>query len=139
MKPPDDDRLVQFLKDHNPCPPSPAMDHEAALMAIIEAQDSGRNPRLRPKKLIWLLPTAIAAGFTVMWSQYKPAISPPEIAENPSAAVLVQSGSTADQELASFLEESWSSSLGEHLYVEDDLSYGYSDFAVEAVSNTTVP
>ena len=136
----DDDRLVRFLKDYEPCPPSPALDHEAALMAIIEARNGGRNPRHRSKKLIWLLPTAIAAGLTVMWGQYKPAVSPPEVADNlalPTALVLT--GVTADQELEAFLEESWSNSLGEHLYTEENLSYGYSNFAVEAVSNTTVP
>lgn len=135
MKPSDDDRLVRFLKDYEPCPPSPVPDHEAALMAILEARNGGRNPRHRSKKLIWLLPTAIAAGFTVMWSQYKPPVSPPEVADNlPTALVLT--GATTDQELGSFLEESWSNSLGEHLYTEDNLSYGYSNFAVEAVSNT---
>lgn len=138
MNPSDDDRLVRFLKDYQPCPPSPELDHEATLMAIIEARNGGRNPRNRSNKLIWLLPTAIAAGFTVMWSQYKPVDAPPEVADNltlPTALVLT--GETADQELEAFLEESWSNSLGEHLYIEDDFSYGYPNFAVEAVSVTT--
>ncbi|MEL6383961.1 MAG: hypothetical protein AAFQ89_16215 [Cyanobacteria bacterium J06626_18] len=71
--PPDDDRLVEFLRRHRPEPPNPSPDLEDQLMVTVEAEGSSRKrvghsrcdrPTRRPYR--WTIP-AIAASALLAW------------------------------------------------------------------------
>ncbi|MGB2925161.1 MAG: hypothetical protein WBB82_07655 [Limnothrix sp.] len=134
MKCPDDENLIRFLKTHQPQPPLASEDSEAALMALLGTQSNvvATVQSHRKSKVIWLgIPTAIAAGLTLAWGQFKP-IQTPEIAEqttpSPAALISVESppgSKIADEELATFLETSWSNGLSNEAFYTESHEYGY--------------
>ncbi len=61
-RPPEDDRLVRFLKDNTPTAPPADRGLEDRILSATH-----RPPRRR----LWLVPTAIAAGLLVAWGSYR--------------------------------------------------------------------
>lgn len=68
MLPQNDDTLVDFLRQHRPSVPSPALDLEAEIMAAV-AQEPNFAPPVQRRQL-WLVPPAIAAGLLISWAGY---------------------------------------------------------------------
>ncbi|BAW97218.1 hypothetical protein NIES970_21670 [[Synechococcus] sp. NIES-970] len=136
MKRRDHDQLIRFLKDHEPWGPPPPLDHTEDLLEKIEQEQFAlaKQPS-HPKKMkeVWWLSAVAVAGFLMaighrQFSQNLATISDQTL---PTAA-LIQPQAIADQNLDNFIEESWSRSIGEHLYHEDELSQGYVDFVVNS-------
>lgn len=131
MKSNRDESLVNFLKQHQPNPPTAPPDAEDALFALIEADTTptrSRSPKRKPKsnkKVIWLIPTAIAAGLTLMWGRYKNDVLSPELADQnpPSVFTANQSDPTADENLEVYLETTWGDPFGDSELMDDDLGY----------------
>jgi hypothetical protein len=135
MKFSEDDRFIQFLQLHQPKPPPATEDREAALMLLLEthAQQSPPKPR-SIVRMIWLVPTAIAAGMTVLWSQYKPFVLIPEFAQGSGFTSFVNTESIAPTEegLEAYLTTSWSNVVEPRSYAEIEL-YGYTEMLAETV------
>lgn len=135
MKFSEDDQFIQFLQTHQPQAPPATGDGEAALMALLEThpQQSPRKSRSMAK-VIWLVPTAIAAGVTILWSQYKPSVPTPEFVQEPGSAAFVSNEGMMpmDEELETFLETSWSNAIEPSSYGGVEL-YGYSEMFVETM------
>lgn len=87
-----DQAFVQFLKKYQPMPPSPSRDLEKRVMSCIQSQPQSFSVDQR----LWMIPTAIAAGFCLLWggSQW--------LKPSPQLAHTEQS-----QEVATFLADNW--------------------------------
>ncbi|MGF1482690.1 MAG: hypothetical protein ACFB4I_24985 [Cyanophyceae cyanobacterium] len=67
MKHPDDERLIHFLQQHRPVPPSGKHNQEEQLMALVER-------RTKPRLSRWIVPGAIATS--LLWGGAR-FLSPP--------------------------------------------------------------
>ena len=130
MKSNNDEPLINFLKQHEPVPPPAPMDSEDALMALIADQAPSSRPRPRKKsKVIWLIPTAIAAGMAIMWGRYQSSILSPSIADDdllpPVITAIDASTDSPDSEenLGAYLESAWSDPLADPEMSDDYLGY----------------
>ena len=131
MKSNRDESLVNFLKQNQPIPPAASPNAEDALFALIDADMTpARSPKLKRKnkKVIWLIPTAIAAGLTIMWGRYQSDVLSPQLVEQdqePPVLTADQSDLSADEDLEAYLETAWGDPL-----TDSDLSggdFGYAE------------
>jgi hypothetical protein len=88
--PPEDDRLVQFLRQHRAAPPPAEADLERRIMAAVEAESSSTRRAGRPRYHRWTIP-ALAASLLLTWVALRPT-APPE---------------TEVADLDTFLAETW--------------------------------
>ena len=127
MKSNNDEPLVNFLKQHEPLPPPAPPDAEDSLMALIAEQDPISRPRPRKKsKVIWLIPTAIAAGMTIMWGRYQSQILSPGIADEdliPPVITAIDAGTDSEDNLETYLESAWSDPMADPEMSDDYLGY----------------
>jgi hypothetical protein len=93
--PPDDDRLVEFLRQHKGTPPPAAPNLEVKLLQSLKT-----NPRQPAWYQRWqIAPPAIAAGLLVAWSSYH---------------LLVATVEPIDSvPLEAFMESNWNGVVGE--------------------------
>ncbi|AFY64928.1 hypothetical protein [Geitlerinema sp. PCC 7407] len=94
----EDPRLRTFLRRHRPVAPPAAADLEERLMEAIATEPSPPVLRCLPQRWLWVVPTAIAAGVTLLWGSDR-LWSPPPLPETEIA------------NLETFLEGSWTGSL----------------------------
>lgn len=134
MKFSEDDRFIQFLQTHQPQPPpATTEDGEAALMALLAT-----HPQQSPSKsrsvgrMIWLVPTAIAAGVSLLWNEYKPSVPIPEFSLEAGSAAFVGIETTisVDEELETYLKTSWSNAFEPRSYAGAEF-YGYTEMFAE--------
>lgn len=94
----EDPRLRAFLRRHRPVAPPAAVDLEERLMQAIATEP--RLPGLRglSHRWLWIMPTAIAAGVTLLWGSDR-LWSPTSLPEAEIAS------------LETFLEGCWTGSL----------------------------
>lgn len=91
-QPPDDsDRLVHFLQQHRPIPPSPAPDLE---QRIITAAVASPQTRTLTYQRFWLIPSVMAASLLIAWGSISLLMHP-----IPNAAELAS--------LEKFIENNW--------------------------------
>lgn len=136
MKSNRDESLVQFLKQNQPTPPAAHPDAEEALFALIDAEtmpteSPSTKLKLKHKKVIWLIPTAIAAGLTIMWGRYQADVLSPKLAEQDPSSVFTanQTDPTADDNLEAYLESAWGDPFTEAA-LDSELSdgdFGYAE------------
>ncbi|MBW4619076.1 MAG: hypothetical protein KME17_06925 [Cyanosarcina radialis HA8281-LM2] len=112
----DDDRLIEFLRQHRPSVPPVAPDLEDQILQAVAASDV-KHPR---RRLLWVLPPAIAAGALIAWVGYQ-ILSPPQV---PKIAVDPAS-------VEAFLEDNWNAAIGETPEVTPSGPNG-SDWLLEA-------
>jgi hypothetical protein len=104
--PEDDPRLTQFLQRHAPTVPSASADLEQRIITLMEETPQRKvatrfKQRSRPS-VVWLIPSAIAAGFVAVMMSY-PLLRPSQ----PSEAEMA--------ELQSFiLENTWQNTATDH-------------------------
>ena len=94
----EDPRLRSFLRQHRPVTPPAAVDLEERLMSAIAAEPEPIALRHSYQRWLWIFPTAIAAGVTLLWGSdrlWTPATLPEAEIAN----------------LETFLEGSWTGSL----------------------------
>lgn len=89
--PKDSDRLVDFLRQHRPVPPSPPPDLEERIMTAVAASPHAKT---FPHRRLWLIPSAIAGTLLIAWGSTNLHQQP-----KPSAAELAS--------LEAFLENTW--------------------------------
>lgn len=87
-----DQAFVQFLKQYQSVPPAPSRDLEERVMACIQSEPQSSEITQR----LWMIPTAIAAGFCLLWggSQWL----------KPSSQL---AHTEQSQEVAAFLTDNW--------------------------------
>ena len=124
MKSNRDESLVNFLKQKQPMPPAANPDAEESLFALIDADTTlARSLKRKPnKKVIWLIPTAIAAGLTITWGRYQSNVLSPQWADQsqePPVLTADQSDLSADEDLELYLETAWGDP-----FTDSDLSGG---------------
>ena len=137
MKSNPDESLVTFLKQNQPLPPTAPATAEESLFALIDADATSIDPakpqRKTSKKVLWLIPTAIAAGLTFTWGRYQFDVLSPQLAEQkPEPPVLTVSNTDiadvadiafeADLEL--YLESAWGDALTGSDVSMEDFGYG---------------
>lgn len=136
----DDDHLVRFLKGHEPSPlVPPAAKHEEVLMDLLVMPDQHAEARsqtakkLSRSRLTWLVPTAIAASLVVMVGQFKAqqSFSPTPQLSDTTTKSLLKGRVTVDQELETFLMDSWHNSLGEQPTPPETIHPQMSDLVVD--------
>ncbi|AFY40159.1 hypothetical protein Lepto7376_4022 [[Leptolyngbya] sp. PCC 7376] len=129
MKSNHDESLINFLKQHEPLPPPAPADAEESLMALIADQAPISQPRSRKKsKVVWLIPTAIAAGMTITWGRYQSYLLSPGIADYdlvPPVITAIQPDINPEENLEAYLESTWSEPLMES--ESSDSYFGYSE------------
>ena len=84
-----DERLVQFIREHHPSPPSPKEELEETLMVQIEAETQSTEVTVTPFPRIryqgWVFGSAIAASVLFLFTSVRflqpSALSPQEAAE----------------------------------------------------------
>ncbi|NBD15922.1 MAG: hypothetical protein GVY04_07180 [Cyanobacteria bacterium] len=82
-----DERLVQFIREHHPSPPSPKENIEDTLIAQIEteAQPTNVTPFPRRRYQGWVFGSAIAASVLLLFTSVRflqpSSLSPQETAE----------------------------------------------------------
>ena len=133
MKFSEDDHFIQFLQTHQPQPPPATEDRETALMALLEIHPQQSAPKSRSMgRVIWLVPTAIAAGVSLLWNEYKPSVPIPEFAlEAGSAAfVSIEATTSNDEGLETYLKTSWSHAFEPKSYAGAEF-YGYTEMFAE--------
>jgi hypothetical protein len=92
--PNDDERLVDFLRQHAGDPPPAAPKFEEQLMQAVASSPQWQRLGRRQK---WILPSAIAASLLFAWTGYRVLMPPPP----------------PDASLAEFMENNWDSVVGE--------------------------
>lgn len=100
---PDDQNLVEFLRQHRPVPPPPAETLEDGIMfAIDNAAQSPRNTPspLRKRRALWLVPPAIAASLVATFLGYR-------------TSMPVSKSATELAMLETFMETNWRNTLNE--------------------------
>ncbi|OKH14164.1 hypothetical protein [[Limnothrix rosea] IAM M-220] len=118
MKSNHDQSFVNFLKQYEPVPPPAASHAEASLMALIaEKSPSSQSRSSGRAKVVWLIPTAIAAGMTLVWGRYQSYLQTPQIADydwQPPTLTMLQPtlqpsmNQTPTEDFATYLETAWS-------------------------------
>lgn len=108
--PPDDQPLVDFLRQHRPLPPPPALDLEQRLLAtlgetpqpkgttVLERSRAVVSRSSRSARSLWLVPPAIVAGLLVTWTAERFWLP-----SNPSPAEV--------SSLEAFMENNWQGSV----------------------------
>jgi hypothetical protein len=97
--PPDDEKLIQFLKQYRPLPPAHGEHLEEQLIKLIEGQPKlslGFSPRWW-----WMIPSILVATLLVAWGSSRQL--------SPSPQIAATSG-----ELEDFLVDSWNGSMELH-------------------------
>lgn len=133
MKFSEDDHFIQFLQMHQPQAPPAKEDRETALMALLETHPQQSTSKSRSMgRVIWLLPTAIAAGVSLLWNEYKPSVPIPEFALKAGSAafVSIETTTSVDEELEAYLKTSWSHAFEPRSYGGVEL-YGYTEMFAE--------
>ena len=95
----DDEKLIAFLKQYRPLPPSLATNLEDKLIQKIQ-----QEPRLSNRKfpwLFWAIPSAIAASLLLVWGGSRWGQTSPQIAVN-------------SHEIEGFIVETWEGSMEEN-------------------------
>jgi hypothetical protein len=94
----EDDKLVNFLRQYRPLPPTGKGDREEQLMLII-----AREAKVKPKRPLVLLGTitSLIALSTLIFAVYRWFNPHPQVAN------------ISDEELEAFLVESWSNTVDE--------------------------
>lgn len=97
--PQDDEKLVAFIRRYRPVPPPAALGLEQRLMSSVE-----KNVLNCQEKAKWrfLVPAACAAGLLLAWTAYNRLTLPQ-----------AQFTASSEEELETFLVESWQGSVGE--------------------------
>lgn len=78
---PEDDRLVEFLRQHRPVPPLPSAALEDAIMTAISADLAIAAPLAQSRqrrRYLWLVPSVIAASLITALFSYR-AWLPPQL------------------------------------------------------------
>lgn len=94
--PKDDQKIVEFLRQHHPDVPPGSEDLEARIMAAVEAShpsEAIKKSSVIPlrRRSLWLMPPAIAAGLLITWGTHHwltPA--PPTATELASLEVFIE-------------------------------------------------
>ncbi len=113
----DDLKLAEFLKRHQPVVPAAKPDLEDQLMSAIASTPqprltiiaTNRSTAKVQSRILWAVPSAIAAGLVAMVFSYRP-FAP---VSQPSAAEVA--------ELQNFIESTWRDSIAEQSVSESDL------------------
>ncbi|NJN71563.1 MAG: hypothetical protein HC799_01440 [Limnothrix sp. RL_2_0] len=133
MKFSEDDHFIQFLQMHQPQPPPAREDQETALMALLETHPQQSPTKSRSVgRVLWLVPTAIAAGVSLLWNEYKPSIPIPEFALEAGSATFVniEVTTSTDEGLEAYLKTSWSHAFEPRSYAGAEF-YGYTEMFAE--------
>lgn len=66
--PPDDEKLVEFLRQYRPVPPPAGASAEERLLAAIESEPKVRHS---PYSFRWAIPALVAAGVLLVWGSIR--------------------------------------------------------------------
>jgi hypothetical protein len=116
----DDDRLIEFLRQHRPSVPPAAPDLEDQILQAVADSDVKHLHRRR----LWAMPAAIAVGALIASVGYQ-ILTPPQ----PPKIAVDRAVDPASVE--AFLEDNWNASLGETPEVTPSDPNG-SDWLLEA-------
>jgi hypothetical protein len=109
----DDLPLTEFLRNHQPVVPSADVYLEDRLMTEIVSMPHPRltvvSPVLRQRRIVWAVPSVIAASFVAMVVGYRTFVP----STPPSAAEVA--------ELQTFIESTWHDPIAEQPDAESDL------------------
>jgi hypothetical protein len=105
----DDQKLQAFLRQHRPVPPPASSELEEQLMQAIafDAKTTddrqtnlafAKSQKPNQARLLWLIPSTIAASLVIIWS---------------SSHLLIPAPELANASLESFLETNWNDVTGE--------------------------
>lgn len=105
----DDQKLQAFLRQHRPVPPPASPELEEQLMQAIafDAKTTvdkqtnlalAKSQKPNQARLLWLIPSTIAASLLIIWS---------------SSHLLIPAPELANASLESFLETNWNDVTGE--------------------------
>lgn len=96
----DNDKVVHFLSQHRPIPPTPSPQLEKELMKRIEQEPMDSQYSYH---WIWILPSAMIAILLMVWGSFRWLSPSPQIANN-------------SQDLETFLVDSWTETIGDTYY-----------------------
>lgn len=97
---PEDDRFVEFLRQHRPLPPPPAAILEDRVMAAISTEATLAQSRRRQRHL-WLVPSVITASLITVFFSYRAWLPP-------------QFNATEVAGLEDFMASNWYSTVNEN-------------------------
>ena len=97
QSPRDDRELISFLQQYRPLPPSAPKSYEHQLFAKI-LSESQHHP---PKRLKWLIPSAIAAALMAVWGGYS------LLQPSPYQQFVRESNELNTRELEDFMVNTW--------------------------------
>lgn len=93
--PQDDDKLVAFLRQHRPVPPTAKTNMETQLMELVDRSSLSRD---RHCPLFWMISGLVTSSLLLVFASYRALNSSPQIANNSA-------------ELETFLIEGWNGVL----------------------------
>lgn len=93
----DDRKLVNFLQQHRPTPPSAAAQCENQMMELVEREH--RFSKHKSDRPVWAFKGALVAGIFLSWNSYRMSIPQTQT-------------SISSKELEVFLVNSWHNGIG---------------------------